>query len=321
MRANAAPRRFASNQGFTLIELLVVVAIIGILVALILPAVQQAREAANRTKCINQLRQLAVAATNYHDSYGSLPSGWFCDENDTDNCVPYAASPWMWSGLTQLFLKMEQETLYNEINFDVAPVYVGANNVAQPMRENSTSLRRTIEVLMCPSNKRANAPGTTKNSAGQSAPSTRGASPRIGRSDYRFNMAAGREEPCTASTGIIYDDCAYYDNGVAFRNSAINFSDISDGTANTVIMGEVMEGSWSEGVDCCVRTTMDRVLNRPLSINGRPAWIYWSSGHPGMANFAKGDASVSSIKSTVKRDVLIKLMTRNGGEAISSNEF
>ncbi len=111
-----ADRRGA--KGFTLIELLVVIAIIGVLMALILPAVQSAREAGRRTQCLNNLKQLNLAAQNYHDSFQQFPAGWMCSSLDT-NCLPYQASPYMWNGVTGLFRQIEEGNLFNSINFDL----------------------------------------------------------------------------------------------------------------------------------------------------------------------------------------------------------
>src|SRR4051812_35187124 len=97
-RHNVGPK-----AGFTLIGLLVVIAIIGVLVALIMPAVQAARESANRAKCQNNLKQLGLSAQQYHDTFLTLPSGWYCAEADWDagmgclgngdcNCLPWQSA-------------------------------------------------------------------------------------------------------------------------------------------------------------------------------------------------------------------------------------
>src|SRR5947209_7798566 len=182
-----------SHSGFTLIELLVVIAIIGVLVALIMPAVQSARESANRAKCQNNLKQLGLAAQEYHDSVSSFPSGWFCtaaifDQSNNiiggdQNCA-YANSPfqqYMWNGMIGLFLKIEQGNLYNEINFTLFPY----------SPDNTTSVRRTVDAFVCPSNRRQ-AQQNTISVATQLGTTT---SARFGPSDYRGNMAAGYNLP------------------------------------------------------------------------------------------------------------------------------
>ena len=146
-----------SRAAFTLIELLVVIAIIAVLVALIMPAVQAARESANRAKCQNNLKQLGLAAQEYHDAFNAFPAGWYCwtpaydaqgnmisgDVNCATVWTPY--QDYMWNGLVGLFVKMEQNNLYNEINFNLRTI--------DP--SNSTAIRRTIDGFVCPSNRRA----------------------------------------------------------------------------------------------------------------------------------------------------------------------
>jgi prepilin-type N-terminal cleavage/methylation domain-containing protein len=221
-----------SRAGFTLIELLVVIAIIGVLVALIMPAVQSARETANRAKCQNNLKQLALAATEYHDSYSSFPAGWYCNAEGDSNCVPYLAANYMWSGIPGLFRNLEQGNLFNELNLNLPP-----NDTS-----NITSVRRTLDFLVCPSNRKPNQVITTVN-PGQSNSQTL----KLGPSDYRGNMAAGGNQPCNDPNPI---NCFFYDNGVTYRNSEVTIADITDGTGTTMLYGETLTGTWGDATSC-----------------------------------------------------------------------
>ena len=315
MHRNSTDRR--GSTGFTLIELLVVIAIIGVLVALLLPAVQSAREAGNRARCQNNLKQLGLAAQEYHDSFNSFPSGWYCmvptyDANNNlisgdINCVtPYTPyQPYMWGLLPSLFSKVEQTNLFNELNWNLLPT----------MPQNSTSVRRTIDILVCPSNRRPTAVNQTGTTAGTTS--------MFGPADYRGNMAGGMILPngttCpTQDPTNIY--CCIYDNGVTYQNSTVNTADITDGLSNTLLIGETLTGNWSQAPNCCIRTNVDRTINRPIVISGVNYYTYWMSKHPGLVQFAYCDGSVRPINQNINKLVLNKLATRAGGETVSADE-
>jgi prepilin-type N-terminal cleavage/methylation domain-containing protein len=302
-----------SKTGFTLIELLVVISIIGVLVALLLPAVQSAREASRRAQCLNNLKQIGLAAQEYHDSFNTLPGGWYCsvpipDPNNPGafiggdpNCTTAATQyqTYMWNGLTGLFTKLELTTLWNEMNINLPPTD----------RANWTSIHRQLATLNCPSN-----PNPATNPLGVPG------APVPGTSSYRGNMAAGMVLPGSPNcptqdpTNIL---CCIYDNGVMFQNSAVNMADITDGLTNTMLIGETLQGNWADATSCCVRTNIDRTINKPI---GGTFNTYWQSKHPGLVNFVRCDGSSSSIKETINKIVLIKLMTRNSGETVSADE-
>ncbi len=308
------PTSHQSSTGFTLIELLVVIAIIGVLVALLLPAVQSAREAGNRAKCQNNLKQLGLAAQQYHDAFNAFPSGWYCqaplyDANGNLISDPYCQTtstpyqPYMWGLIPSLFGKLEQINLFNELNFYLPPTNI----------ENSTAIRRTLDLVVCPSNRRPEATTQT------------GSTQKIGPSDYRGNMAAGMVLPVTGSNCPTQDPtnvyCCIYDNGMTYQNSSVNMADITDGTSNTGLMGESLTGNWSMATSCCVRTNFDRTINQPIVVQGVPYNTYWMSKHPSQVNFANCDGSVRTINQTINKLVLNKYMTRNGGESISADEM
>lgn len=316
MRYNMLSLR--SRAAFTLIELLVVIAIIAVLVALIMPAVQSVRESANRAKCQNNLKQLDLAAQEYHDAFNSFPSGWYCavptyDSNNNlisgdINCAfPYSPyQTYMWNGLIGLFLKMEQNNLYNEINFNLTPLFP----------DNATAVRRTIDGFVCPSNRR---PTTTNAGTGTNI--------QYGPSDYRGNMAAGMVIAGSNSNCPTLDPtnvyCCVYDNGVLYQNSTVNMADITDGSSTTVILGESVSstGIWSQAIYSSVRTNVDRTINQPIIFQGVTYWTYWSSKHPSMVNFAFCDGSIRPVTQQINKLVLNKIMTRSGGETISADEI
>jgi prepilin-type N-terminal cleavage/methylation domain-containing protein/prepilin-type processing-associated H-X9-DG protein len=320
-----------SRVAFTLIELLVVIAIIAVLVALIMPAVQSARESANRAKCQNNLKQLNLAAQEYHDAFNSFPAGWYCSVPTYDangnltSGDSFCATPgtpyqnYMWSGLVGLFLKMEQNNLYNEINFGV---YYSPTIQGTTAPDNATAIRRTVDGYVCPSNRR---PTTVATGTGSQATS------QLGPSDYRGNMAAGMIVPSSDSGCPTLDatnpSCLIYDNGLMYQNSTVNMADITDGTSNTIIMGESIypQGVWSQATTSVVRTNVDRNINKPIVVNVNGVnvtyWTYWASKHPSAVNFAFCDGGVRPVTSQINKLVLMKMCTRGGGEAISSDEM
>src|SRR5262249_25916374 len=139
-------RPIRPRRGFTLIELLVVIAIIGVLIALLLPAVQSARESARRTQCLNNLKQLALAVNSYATQTNYLPA------QTTENAVVMAKSgtgtvQWWTSWTASLLPHIEQMPLYNALNFN-APML----EMAAPLSgANTTAALTTIKTLLCPS--------------------------------------------------------------------------------------------------------------------------------------------------------------------------
>lgn len=145
--------------GFTLIELLVVIAIIGVLVALLLPAIQQAREAARRTQCINNLKQLGLAINNYQDSYGCYPLGRISNPDAIQNPAlvllglkSSPETPWM----VELLPFVEQGQAAELFNFDHGVIGTVDGGTPLPLtgpRSNSTAMNRVLAIFQCPSDK------------------------------------------------------------------------------------------------------------------------------------------------------------------------
>jgi prepilin-type N-terminal cleavage/methylation domain-containing protein/prepilin-type processing-associated H-X9-DG protein len=195
------------RTAFTLIELLVVIAIIGILLGLLLPAVQKVREAAYRLKCTNNLKQIGLACHNYHDTHNALPPGYtalnpyFDGENDV--------SPgWAWGAY--LLPYIEQGNLFQQIRFD-QPVESAANAAA---------VQKLVSIYLCPSDKTP--PGPFAVADGFGAPLA-----QMAPASY-VGCVGNDQDDVFGATG----------QGVFYRNSQTRFLQITDGLSQTVMIGD-----------------------------------------------------------------------------------
>jgi prepilin-type N-terminal cleavage/methylation domain-containing protein/prepilin-type processing-associated H-X9-DG protein len=194
----------AQRPAFTLIELLVVIAIIGLLIALLLPAVQKVRAAAARVQCLNNLKQIGLACQGYHDSNKSFPPGYLAT-------VPYVDGEtdtfpgWGWGAFILPYL--EQDSLSRQLNFK------------QPV-QNSPAIQTVVSVYLCPSDLAPSAafavPDAFGNSVALAAPSS-----------YKA-CVGGDESATTGPSGL----------GIFFRNSRTRLIEVKDGTSNTILAGE-----------------------------------------------------------------------------------
>ena len=227
------------RSGFTLVELLVVIAIIGVLVALLLPAVQMAREAARRTHCANNLKQIGIAFHNHHDTYGMFPSGgwgWFWT-GDPDR--PFGSDQpgsWCFSILPYI----EQMSVY-QMGADGNPNAI----TSQQLERSAAATQIPLGTFICPS-RRSNAlvphPRGGEPGAGLMAFNANDVD-RCARTDYAANAGSVRifwgagPDPASAFSGSGFADMSLA-NGICFQRSAVRMGDVLDGTSNTYMVGE-----------------------------------------------------------------------------------
>ncbi len=215
-----------SRRAFTLIELLVVIAIIAILVALLLPAVQQAREAARRTQCKNNLKQIGLALHNYHDTYGCFPPG------RTRNTYSGQGVGWYRGNigwLPRLLPQMEQGNLFQSIDWSLGYAGVRGSDGDQGVNgANPNGARRQIiPAFRCPSD-----PGN--GSVPWITPTGQAVSGRSTNASYATTNYAAAVGNATRLNGN--------PPGLFGQNTKRSFRDITDGSSNTVVVSEVVIG-------------------------------------------------------------------------------
>lgn len=321
--------------GFTLIELLVVMAIIGILIALLLPAVQKARESARQTQCKNNLHQINVAAHNYMSAHKVFPSGWVCGAatlpTGVSTCNSSAPSP---GGITAVVPETQSFTLYDRTqrlidSSDTLAIsdmwgwhalmlsQMDAQTTGVDFRQGKSSANNMSAILVSISS--------------YVCPSAALASGRPGGLGYTTYRG------CTGTTS---------NNGTMYMNSGSSSSTIVDGMSQTILFGEAQYGFWGDALSCCARVptaadnrrVFDWVSDRnPTTTSGGsgstgstgsgtpttgPYYLIFGFGswHDEICNFAMADGSARSISKQIDEQIMRNIATR-GGQERQSDDF
>jgi prepilin-type N-terminal cleavage/methylation domain-containing protein/prepilin-type processing-associated H-X9-DG protein len=310
------PKHSATRRAFTLVELLVVIAIIGILVALLLPAVQAAREAARRMQCVNNLKQIGIAFHNHHDTYGYLADGgehWnvprtWRDENG--NIVATANAPPEYQPVAAPLQNFGWA-------YQILPYMEGNNAWEIPV---DRDLRETsIDGYFCPTRRISNDGSRVR--------------------DGRYGNCYMIDYSGNAGTSVVQPDSGSYGNGSnapiirrpkagdPLRSRAVSFALISDGTSNTLLVGEKYvrpdhlgqnqpdeDQGWACGWDWdIIRWGFDPPLQATPGL-WDPA--RFGSDHAGGMNGVMADGSVQFFGYNIEQEVFRRLSERDDGEVV-----
>jgi len=339
-------KRREGRRGFTLIELLVVIAIIAILIGLLLPAVQKIREAANRMKCTNNIKQIALGCHNYNDVNGTLPPAYLLGPNlgwnDENNMGPN------WAMLILPFI--EQDNLFRQVATSIQnyQAWVDSNGASgsndQTWRSilvNGVVFRSTkVPTYLCPSESNANQKGDR-------------AGGNWARGNYAANTGPGTPDASAKGNSPTYGvpgGGSFSGGGVMAINwgDAVGSLSAEDGTSNTVMINHVrvgpttadMRGTWAFGItsitagnaigDCYTPNDRGCCSDDVSGCNDRPdiAMGCWSGGygqtqarsaHSGGVVAGMGDGSVRFIRDSVSQRNWYFMISRNDGQSWSDN--
>ena len=310
--------------GFTLVELLVVIAIIVLLVALLLPAVQKVRAAADRLICGNNLKQMGLAFHNYHNDFNRFPPGYSSTMPYVDGATDTSPG-WGWGA--HLLPYIEQDSVYNQIRFNL-PIEIPRHTAA---------IQTTLKVYLCPADPVPQGPFPVRSAFGQTI---------VLAAPCSYAACCGGDE--SGPDGLD-------GQGVFFRNSKVRIADIHDGSSNTLLAGDRAwtnaQGIWAGAVNggVCLRGPDNPCPGNTAAFSPAPTLVLahshlnntntdtdgglddFSSRHPGGSNFLFGDGSVRFFRSvpsdspdgSFARDSTIfqALGTRAGGEVIRDQDL
>ena len=309
--------RKRDSKGLTLVELLVVIAIVGLLVALLLPAVQQSRETARRMQCQNNLKQIGLAALNYHDTYKVFPPGYIGENPD-----PTDGQGWGWATLALPFL--ESSPLHDQLGVTNDSLRTATSDLAR-----IDLMQTPILSYLCPSDAtgtRAHANRAMSSLApglpigpsigpGAAPYFHPGHVPAASISVAKSNYVASFGDGWDPASGL-WPISRLRGNGVFGCNSNVKLADITDGTSNTFAAGErswdSFAGVWvgvdqwidctTHGVSMVLGTVFYKVNIDPdpyaLSCHGRGS-AGFGSRHPGGTQFVLCDGSVHFVSETI----------------------
>ena len=306
VRAGRTPR------GFTLIELLVVIAIIAILIGLLLPAVQKVRESAARMTCTNNLKQIGIAAHNYHSAHQVLPPGY---DGPSPN-IHYPHSGWTrgkWVGvLVYLLPHVEQDNIYRQMRTMNVPSYTGTWWGTNP---DWTLAHTQIKTFRCPSDPvdqpstggaarihsyDSGAPAGAEGVVLSYFPGTAGTT--LGKTNYVGVAGPGFNDGSIGAPASLGANYRPY-TGIYTNRSKVAIPHITDGSSNTLMFGEGLGGNHPGTRDyqwtwagAGTMATFRGLANHPTNAALKVSWAGFSSVHTGIVNFCFGDGSVRGVR-------------------------
>ncbi len=283
--------RLRHRGAFTLTEMLVVLAIIGILIGLTLPAVQAAREAARRSSCQNNLRQVGLALHQYHDVHGSFSPGWIGMDPTGRWPAAYGDPGWAWASMILPYL--EATSAANRLQFDQS-ITDASNAVAREV---------ILPVFRCASDSGPDLFTLTLPNGGV----------RLSAANY-LGVFGPESTRCVSSIGKVCEG-----SGAFYHLSKTRFEDVFDGLSNTFLVGErsseLSSSTWV-GVVRGGDQAVQRVVGSTASLPDDDGVQGFQSEHSKGAQFVFADESVRFISSSIDASVYRALSTRDGNEPI-----